>query len=357
MKKMQGSAPASLRAKPNAEAPERSLTGAKVGAKPTDRTPPSSLAGAKRRAKPMVIPLQPQSVVGQDSFDAQRPPADDTPIGGGHAHSGTHARSAAPDLLNLRIFAEVFEDVQKQRIATTNRAERGGVDPIFFVGVLQLTHDAEKEAKRIMLACYRATVPPGIQQWQKDTPGIGDHLLARLLGVIGHPVHTTVYEWEGAGHDRVLVEVGPMDRTVSQLWSYCGHGDAMRKRRAGMTAEDAAAMGNPRAKMLVRLLAEACLKQNGVSDKNGKARASSPYREVYDEARMDYESRDWTDLHRHNAALRKVGKAILKDLWIEAGGGQSKRDAHEPAALSRPEDTGSPAIRRAKPKPEPQATP
>ena len=79
-----------------------------------------------------------------------------------------------------------------------------------------------------------------------------------------------------------------------------------------MTASDAASLGSPRAKMIVHLMAECCMKQR-----------TSPYRVVYDEARMDYESRDWTDGHRHNAALRKTAKAILKDLWVVAGGVQS----------------------------------
>lgn len=219
------------------------------------------------------------------------------------------------DMLSLRIYAEVFEDIQKQRIATTNRAERGGIDPIFLKPTLERLEDAEKEAAKIMKAAYRNAVPQEIRDWQKSTVGIGEHLLARLIGVIGHPIHTTVYAWEGTGSERHLVEVGEMDRTVSQLWSYCGHGDPQRKRVKGMTAEDAAALGNPRAKMLAHLLAESCIKQR-----------RSPYRAVYDEARMDYEARDWTDLHRHNAALRKVAKAILKDLWIAAAGSRESID-------------------------------
>ena len=61
--------------------------------------------------------------------------------------------------------------------------------------------------------------------------------------------------------------------------------------------------------MIVHLMAEACL----------KAKARSPYGPVYDEARATYEAREeWTPLHRHNAALRKVGKEILRDLWLVA---------------------------------------
>jgi len=209
----------------------------------------------------------------------------------------------------LRLAAEVFEDIQRQRIATVNRIERGGIDAEFLAPTLDRLEDAEKEAAKVMRATYRRVVPPPIRRWQDESIGIGEHLLARLLGVIGDPVATTVYRWDGEGKDRKLVEVGPKRRRVSDLWSYCGHGDAQRKRRAGMTADEAAALGNPRAKMIVHLLAESCMKNR-----------QSPYRCVYDEARMGYAPRAWTALHKPNAALRRVGKALLKDLWLAGGG-------------------------------------
>lgn len=323
----QRSAPAIVATKPRTLPPEQKIASATVPPKPmvvpptpkstgtTARAIPkpcpsrSKSAQAKKSAKPKEASPEPKSVVGHSTSETQGTRADDSTIGSGQGNDAAHSGVAAPDLLSLRIFAEVLEDLQKQRIATTNRAERGGVDPAFLQPTLSRLEDAEQEAAKVMKRCYRASVPTSIVAWQKDTIGIGEHLLARLLGVIGHPVHTTVYEWDGSGSDRQLVEVGRMDRTVSQLWSYCGHGDPNRKRTKGMTAEDAAAMGNPRAKMLVHLLAECCMKQR-----------RSPYRVVYEEARVDYESRDWTDLHRHNAALRKVGKAILKDLWIASQG-------------------------------------
>jgi len=323
----QRSAPAMSTAKPTPPALEQKIASAIVCAKPilvsptpksTGTTNPANTKRVSSRsksaqaivvAKPNPESPEPKSVVGHCPSETQETRADDSTIGSGQGQAAAHFGVAAPDLLSLRIFAEVLEDLQKQRIATTNRAERGGVDPAFLQPTLSRLEDAEQEAAKVMKRCYRASVPTSIVAWQKDTIGIGEHLLARLLGVIGHPVHTTVYEWDGSGSDRQLVEVGRMDRTVSQLWSYCGHGDPNRKRTKGMTAEDAAAMGNPRAKMLVHLLAECCMKQR-----------RSPYRVVYEEARLDYESRDWTDLHRHNAALRKVGKAILKDLWIASQG-------------------------------------
>lgn len=106
-----------------------------------------------------------------------------------------------------------------------------------------------------------------------------------------------------------------------------------------MSAEDAAALGNPRAKVLVHLLAESCVKFKGSDladaalNGNGRAsvepspvvhapaRATSPYRPVYDEARARYASKEeWTPGHQHAAALRLVGKEILRDLWLVAGG-------------------------------------
>lgn len=291
---------------------------------PRSRAPEHKTAAAKRSANSIVGSPLPPSVVGHVRLGTQRTPADDAPVGGGHLSGETQSAAAAPDLLSLRIVAEVFDDLEKQRIATTNRAERGGIDPVFLEPTLARLKDAENEARLVMLRCYRKACPAGVRAWQEDTPGIGEHLLARLLGAIGHPVYTMVYEWQGSGHDRVLVEVGPLQRSVSQLWSYCGHGDPLRKRAQGMSAAEAAAMGNPRAKMLVHLLAESCMKCAGGPDRNGKPLPLSPYRHVYDEARMDYEARDWTDLHRHNAALRKVGKAILKDLWLAAGGAKSQ---------------------------------
>lgn len=259
----------------------------------------------------MVHTLQPPDVVGHGTRETHSSSADDSTSRGGQAVPEAHGIPTAPAFLPLRILAEVFEDLQKQRIATTNRAERGGIDPEYLAPALERLEAAEHYAGLVLHRQYRSVAPRAVRDWQKATVGVGEHLLARLLGVIGHPVHTTVYEWQGEGSERVLVEVGRMDRTVSQLWSYCGHGDPTRKRSRGMTADEALALGSPRAKTIVHLIAESCMKQR-----------TSPYRAVYDDAREQYEDRDWTPLHRHNAALRKVGKAMLKDLWLAAKDGE-----------------------------------
>lgn len=225
------------------------------------------------------------------------------------APSATLPAEGQPDgWKELRIWAEMFEDAQKARIACTNRAERSGLDPAIYTPQLDAMKAAEHTVKLAMVRHYRRVVAGPIREWQQATPGIGEHLLARLLGIIGHPVHAEPHHWEGEGANRVLIADLPFDRNIAKLWAYCGHGDPTRKRAKGMTAEQAFSLGNPRAKMVVHLLSEACMKQR-----------TSPYRIVYDHARNIYEQREgWTPGHQHAAALRKVGKEVLRDLWIVA---------------------------------------
>jgi hypothetical protein len=108
------------------------------------------------------------------------------------------------------------------------------------------------------------------------------------------------------------------------------------------------ALGDPVAKSLVHLLAESCVKQVGTETK-----APSPYRLVYNDSRARYEGKlheeecppcgppgkpappgsPWSAKHQHMASLRLVGKAILMDLWREAGGSEDKRPCGECGAL------------------------
>ena len=209
----------------------------------------------------------------------------------------------------LRLVAEMYEDAQKSRIGCENRVRSSTVDPDITAASLAALENAEKELKKALRNQYRRTVPQPIRQWQADTRGIGEHLLARLLGIIGHPIIARPHHWEGEGTDRVLIEDEPFARNVAKLWAYCGHGDPTRKRTKGMTADQAAALGNPRAKMIVHLLAESCIKS-----------ANPDYRLIYDQRRAVTETDrpDWTKGHRHNDALHIMGKEILRDLWRSA---------------------------------------
>ena len=212
----------------------------------------------------------------------------------------------------LRLLAEMYEDAQRSRIGCENRVRSATVDPDLTAASLDALARAEHELKKALQAQYKRTVPAPIQAWAKETRGIGKtspHMLARLLGVIGHPVIATPHRWEGEGSVRVLVADPPFARNVAKLWAYCGHGDPNRKRAKGMTAPEAARLGNPRAKMLTHLLAEAVIKS-----------ANPDYRIVYDTRRETtaVTHPDWSKGHSHNDALHLVGKEILRDLWTAA---------------------------------------
>jgi hypothetical protein len=222
--------------------------------------------------------------------------------------------------------AETFTDLQRARISVGNRLESSQVDQEITGAILRLAKIAEDSAGLAMRRTFRKAAPH-IRAWVKETKGLGEHLMARLLGAIGDPAIANPMTWTEAppedhvcnpkrcGKGKHLVMLPSYRRTVSQLWSFCGHGDVTCKRCKGMTQEEAFRAGKPHAKMLVHLMAECCMK---CSD--------SPYRDTYDAARITYQSREgWTPLHQHNAALRKVGKEILRDLWVVANKESSEK--------------------------------
>lgn len=229
----------------------------------------------------------------------------------------------------LRLYADMFADIQEFRKSMNNKLRSGTVSEAAKMEQHVQTFEAvEHQMSLSMRRSMRLTVSPSILTWQKTENGIGEHLLARLLGVIGDPYRATPYHWEGTGKHRVLLADAPYTRTVMQLWAYCGHGDPTRRRIKGMSAQEAVALGNPKAKMLVHLLAEGCVKHgirklDDCDDSEGydinHRQAISRYGQVYYDSRLHYCHREgWTSLHQHNASLRRVGKAVLKDLWIAA---------------------------------------
>jgi hypothetical protein len=303
--------------------------GAFVAVGPLD---PSAMTGAL---------LKVRSLRGRQSADGdqQNPDAHISGIAVGNLSSqssiGTATIHRSHDgWLELRVWAEMLHDAQKARIAADNRALRGGVDPSAYAVYLEALARSEHECELNLKRCYRRVVPAEIVAWQKRTVGIGDKLLARLLGHLGHPVMATPHHWRGTGSNRVLVEDAPYRRTVGQLWQYCGHGAHGRVRK-GISAEELAAMGSPTLKMLVHLNAESCMKQR-----------TSPYRLVYEEVKASVEDKrhtvecvrcgpagkpaqpgtPWNAGHKHAHALRLVGKEILRDLWLVAGGADEKDD-------------------------------
>jgi hypothetical protein len=271
----------------------------------------------------------------------------------------------------LRLYAEMFFDVQEFRLSLENKIRSGTVhdDAVLFSDAIARLKLTEKEMSDATIAEMNQTVAPSILVWQQTQHGIGEHTLGLLLGVIGDPYVAHPYHWVGKGKGkRVQVADESFIRKVSQLWAYCGHGDPARKPRKGVSVEEAAALGSPKAKKLVYLMAANCVKAGvryycadaemfkpkGKEDadkvicglcgeqKDDHLRKSlSDYGQLYLDSRHHYEDRvhqvacvrcgpsgkpalagsPLSKGHQHAAALRKVGKEILRDLWIAARDG------------------------------------
>lgn len=225
----------------------------------------------------------------------------------------------------LTIYADLVDDLEKSRIATENRCRSltqikgmdGSPEQTRLLAIASGLAESERKATNEL---RRAVKAHPLGPWIGAQLGVGEKQAGRLLGLLGNPAY------------RVDPETGEAtERMVSQLWSYCGYGDASRQRlRRGEKAN-----WNAELKMRTHLIAESCMKQMG-----------SPYRKVYDDARAKYAEATHpedckrcgpsgkpalagsplSDGHKHARALRAVSKAFLRDLWV------ASRDL-EPAAV------------------------
>lgn len=271
-----------------------------------------------------------------------------------------------PGYQALRRAARTFDDLQHERILIGNRL-RHGTTPTE-EAVLSALADTEKAARRLIEVVYAEVVSPGIIAWQERTPGISDYQLGRLLGEAGHPCIAMPWRQidnpdfdpdQPQGHDndkRIALPGEPFLRTVSQWRQRCGNGRPGRVPKDASQA-DVLGFGLPRAKMVVHLMMESCWKLDGKPDKNGRARARSPYRTVAEDAKALYADRAHTGpcpggyvsagpgkvlfakckvmegkkllryaeegdpispSHVHAIGLRHAGKRMLEDLY-EAG--------------------------------------
>lgn len=225
----------------------------------------------------------------------------------------------------LAFAATVLDDIERVRIANENRVRQltrtepdedgelrgfGLPDDHPDVAVLKGVVEA--------LSAIEATATKSLQKRMRKHPlyaftkgmrGVGDKQVARLLAAIGDP------HWHNAEN---------RPRTVSELWAYCGFRPG-QKRQRGVKSN-----WSQDAKMRAYLIAESCLKQLDkatcpVDEDLKVARHAdgcrcSPYRVRYDARKLHTRSTqpDWTDLHRHNDALRIVAKTLLLDLWRAA---------------------------------------
>jgi hypothetical protein len=336
---------------------EKSLPRATHEPKPILVAPGASIVGgdhAVPEIREAIVAADPLAV-SQACRGTQTSSADGEYDGRGQGFPEAQRRTAPPvydhkRYEDLRFAAETFEGHMKLRIATANRMgiKKDGAktktprvaDPLPWIPAYERLAAVEHELSLILGRVYRRDVEPEIVAWQRTTTGVGEHQLARLLGIIGHPVHSRRHHWEDDPSGKhVCIDDGPFDRRVSDLWSYCGVGDPARKRRKGMSQEDAMSSGRSAAASIIHEIARSCVKAAGGVGKHGKAVALSPYRALYDEARSRYAPRSAADAgtwakhephvypstcdeerckHCDNASVRLVAKAILRDLWIVA---------------------------------------
>lgn len=254
-----------------------------------DTTAPVTSTSARANVCPTPSQPTPARAIPQSFSSRATPARADRPT----TPTDVSPRAVDMALLEIRYLASNLDDLERIRIANSHRTKAWcrefGVDyddrpPL----ALDATSaDLEAAEHRAELALKRAWRKHPLAAWAKTIPGVGEKSMARLIALTGDPA------------DRP---------NPAKLWAYCGHGNPNLKRRTGMSQADLFQLGNPLAKKTVWLIANNLMKDR-----------RSPYRPVYDAAREQYATReDWTDAHRHMAALRRTGKAFLKDLWREA---------------------------------------
>jgi hypothetical protein len=223
----------------------------------------------------------------------------------------------------LRAAARNYQDSHHQVTRIGNRlkalAKDGLTDPALH-SQLEMASAGRMESGRTLAKIYQATAPAALVKFQRETPGIGEVLMAQLIGEIGDLRTYTEAWWapDPTGKEkRVLETGGEVTVGVREIWAFCGHGDPTCKRVKGGTQDDMLAAGSPAAKTIIHMMADFAVRLNGVPDKNGRPRAKTPYYDLYIKAKTDIKAAhdDWTPLHCDNHGKRIVAKAMLKDFW------------------------------------------
>lgn len=280
----------------------------------------------------------------RDPLNGRRGSCAAPPIGSSSSRNWPGGRVSYP---LLTIYADLVDDLEKSRIATENRIRAlrdvkglaGSPEEERLDTIAMVLAESERKATNEL---KRAVKAHPLGEWISSQMGVGEKQAGRLLGALGDPA------------TRFDSETGELvERTVSQLWSYCGYGDARRQvRRRGERAN-----WNSTLKMRAYLIAEATVKAgvrklDDCDDSDGydlhHRIAQSPYAEVYLATRAKYADAlhaeeckrcgpsgkaappgsPLNDGHRHARALRLVAKTFLRDLWEEARRVHTATGAH-----------------------------
>jgi hypothetical protein len=294
---------------------------------------------AAHRGQPLIGDHQPDAPVGGQSFDGDHAGVDahtqpvavgeqGTSAGVGHQVVDAQSADADPADAHLLELADQLDDIERARVAADNRllslTTSKEVKPTDIVAVKaqEVVDGLLAIEASLIKALEQAMKAHPLGPWMERTKGVGPKQAARLLAAVGDPLWN-----EAEGRPR---------RGVAELWQFCGHGDPARsKRRKGVKVEH-----SPQAKMRTYLVAVSCMKV-----------MNSPYRQVYERGRVKYAESVHAEPcvrcgpqgqpapagsplsagHQHARALRLVGKAVLKDLFVEARAlDHTSREAHTP---------------------------
>jgi hypothetical protein len=226
----------------------------------------------------------------------------------------------------------LLDDLESLRIRNNNRVgatKRRGIIPDPFVVEIsdQVKGLEDQIVKQLIETATREFGP--LFAWADSYRGLGKKSLARLLAAIGDPATGTTGHWEdlegekGQEVKRIWVIDDTYERSVSQLWSYCGHG-APGRRTKNMSQEDALRLGNPHAKKQVWQITTGMLKAGNRAYYD--ARREQTKDKLHDttcircgpSGKPATVGTPWKDGHKHADALRVSGKEFLKDLWLTA---------------------------------------
>jgi hypothetical protein len=204
---------------------------------------------------------------------------------------------------------------------------REGADPKHPDVLLMAALSAEMEkteAKAIKRLEWGILHETPLGPWVKATKGLGLKGVGRFLGCVGNPVIRPLRGEPDAETGKRPI-TGYAERTVSQLWAYCGLD--VRDGKAPRRAKGTKGNWNAIAKKRAYCMAEPCIRH-----------MTSAYRHIYDAARLKYLETEISDGHKHNRAMRAVMKAIVKDIWRHSRTGEANRVAitkDGPASLGR----------------------
>lgn len=177
--------------------------------------------------------------------------------------------------------------LQKNRIAFSNR-----------LSALELDRDEYDDETVELIERWHSRFLELEKEVEKDIRSIAED-----IPIIQHMVEVKGISFILAAKVVSMIDIQRAP-TISALWRYAGFAVINGERERPIKGEKL--HYNKRLKSTCYVVASSFMK------------ASSPYRKIYDQAREYYDEKkpDWTDLHKHRAASRKMIKIWLSHLWV-----------------------------------------